>query len=346
MRKRLLFILQSLVFLSLGIFLVWWSIHKLSDKDYRDFISSLENANYYLLIPVFLILVASHLSRAMRWKVLMESMNYKPKLSNTFCAVMIGYLANLAFPRLGEVLKCTILGKYEKVPPDKLVGTILIERAVDMVSFFIIIIITLLTQADVVGAYTKKFLDKYILSQNTGAAAVKILFVLLLLAASFFLLKYVFKKFHHIKFVQKIKGIFKGIIVGLLSVKNLKNKWLFIFHSVFIWVCYAGGTYLGFYAIHETSSLPMLASFPVLVFATVAMLITPGGIGLYPVFVMEAMLLYNIPQSFGIANGWLQWSAQFFLILILGFICLLILPYLNRSKHEISQQYTQQDIHA
>lgn len=341
MRKRLLFILQSLVFLAIGIFLVWWSIHKLSEKDYREFINSLKNANYYLLIPVFLILVGSHLSRAIRWKILMESMNYKPKLSNTFCAVMIGYLANFAFPRLGEVLKCTILGKYEKVPPDKLVGTILIERAVDVVSFFIIIIISLLTQANIVGAYTKAILEKYIFSQDTGAATIKILVILLFIAAFFILLKYVFKKFHHIKYVQKIKGIFKGIIIGLSSVKNLKNKWLFIFHSVLIWSCYAGGTYLGFYAITETSGLPVLAAFPVLVFGTVATIITPGGIGLYPVFVMEAMTLYSIPESFGTANGWLQWSAQFFLILIVGFICLLILPYLNKSKNEISQQHTQ-----
>jgi hypothetical protein len=160
------------------------------------------------------------------------------------------------------------------------------------------------------------------------------------LVVSFLLLKWVFKKFHHIIFVQKIKGIFKGIIAGLLSVKNIKNKRLFIFHSILIWTCYAGGTYLGFYAINETSHLPVLAAFPVLVFGTVATMITPGGIGLYPVFVMEAMKLYNIPESFGTANGWLQWSAQFFLILIVGFICLLVLPYINKSRHEISKQHT------
>jgi uncharacterized membrane protein YbhN (UPF0104 family) len=270
----------------------------------------------------------------------MESMNYKPRLSNTFCAVMIGYLANFAFPRLGEVLKCTILGRYEKVPPDKLVGTILIERAVDVVSFFIIIIISLLTQADVVGAHFREIFNTYILSQSKSTATLKILFVLVILVVSFLLLKWVFKKFHHIIFVQKIKGIFKGIIAGLLSVKNIKNKRLFIFHSILIWTCYAGGTYLGFYAINETSHLPVLAAFPVLVFGTVATMITPGGIGLYPVFVMEAMKLYNIPESFGTANGWLQWSAQFFLILIVGFICLLVLPYINKSRHEISKQHT------
>jgi len=341
MRKRLFFILQYIIFLGLGIFLVWWSIHKLSDHDYLEFIGSLKNANYYLLIPVFLILTISHLSRALRWKILMASMGYKPKLSNTFCAVMIGYLANLAFPRLGELLKCTILAKYEKVPPDKLVGTILIERAVDLLSFFIIILISLLSQAKIVGNYAQVAFDKYFLSENTGMAIIKISVIVFSVAAAFFLLKYIFRKYLHIKFIQKIRGIFNGIVEGLLSVKKMKNKWLFIFHSVFIWCCYLAGTYLGFHAIKETAALPVLAAFPVLAFGTLAMIITPGGIGLYPVFLMEAMILYDIPESYGTANGWLQWSAQFFLILIVGFVCLLILPYLNKSKNEISQQHTQ-----
>jgi uncharacterized protein (TIRG00374 family) len=333
--------LQYVIFLGIGIFLVWWSIHKLSDHDYAEFIGSLKNANYYLLFPVFLILTASHLSRAIRWKILMGSMGYKPKLSNTFCAVMIGYLANFAVPRLGEVLKCTLLGKYEKVPPDKLVGTILIERAVDLLSFFIIIIISLLTQAPVVGSYAKAAIDKYLLSQNMGIAAIKISIVLGAATATFYLFRYIFKNYGHKKFIEKIRGVFNGIVEGLLSIKNMQNKWYFIFHSVFIWSCYLGGTYLGFYAIKETSGLPILSAFPVLAFGTVAMIITPGGIGLYPVFLMEAMKLYDIPESYGMSNGWLQWSAQFIIILFMGFLCLLILPYLNKTKNEISKRHTE-----
>ncbi len=341
MQKRLLSILKFGFFLGLGIFLVWWSIHKMSDENYQKFLIAIKTANYYLLIPVVFILTASHFSRALRWKILMGSMGYNPKLSNTFCAVMVGYLANFAFPRLGEVLKCTILGKYEKVPPDKLVGTILIERAVDLLSFFIIIVISLVTQAKVVGAYTKDIFEKYFLSQNKGIVATKMAIILFAMAAAFFLTKYIFKKYLHIKFVQKLKEIYHGIIEGLLSVKNLKNKWLFIFHSIFIWCCYLGGTYIGFLAIKETSVLPFLSSFPVLVFGTVATMITAGGIGLYPVFLMEAMKLYNVPESFGTANGWLQWSAQFLITLFVGFICLALLPYLNKTKNEIGTIDTQ-----
>ena len=271
----------------------------------------------------------------------MASMGYKPKLSNTFCAVMIGYLANLAFPRLGEVLKCTILAKYEKVPPDKLVGTILVERAVDLISFFIIILISLLTQAKVVGDYTKEILDKYFFSQRKDIAIIKIAIIIIVIGAVFFILKHVFKNYLHLKIVLKIKNIIKGIIEGLLSVKNMKNKWYFIFHSMIIWGCYLAGTYIGFYAIKETGTLPVLATFPVLVFGTVAMMITPGGIGLYPVFLMEAMKLYNIPESFGTANGWLQWTAQFLIIIVIGFMCLLILPYITKTKNESSQPHTE-----
>jgi glycosyltransferase 2 family protein len=335
MQKRLIPLIKYAFFLGLAIFLVWWSVHKMDDKNYNEFINSLKTANYYLLIPVFFLLTASHVSRALRWKVLMKSMGYNPRFCNTFCAVMIGYLANFAVPRLGEVLKCTILGKYEKVPPDKLVGTILVERAVDMFSFFIVIVISLLTQAKIVGTYAKTAFDKYFLSENITYSIIKIAVVLTVLVSGFFLLQYIFKKYQHINFIQKIKNIFDGVVEGLLSVKNLKNKWQFIFHSIFIWACYVLGTYIGFSAINETAALPFLASFPVLAFGTIATIVTAGGIGLYPILLMEAMKLYNIPESYGSANGWLQWSAQFVIILVVGFISLLILPYLNKSKNEI-----------
>ncbi len=341
MQKRLVSFLKYGFFLGLGIFLVWWSLHKMSDEDYQKFLTALKTANYYLLIPVFFILTASHVSRAIRWKILIKSLGYNPKLSNTFAAVMVGYLANFAVPRLGEVLKCTILAKYEKVPADKLVGTILVERAVDVLSFFIVIVIALLTQAKVVGGYVSEAFNKYVLSQDKTVVAIKAAVAIVVLTAAFFIIRFIFTRYLHIKIVQQLKNIYHGIIEGLLSVRKMKNKWLFIFHSVFIWGCYLTGTYVGFFAIQQTSVLPVLSAFPVLAFGTVATMITPGGIGSYPVLLAEAMLLYNVPQAYGNANGWLQWSAQFIIILVVGFICLAVLPYINKSKNEISTVDTQ-----
>lgn len=310
----------------------------MDDKNWEECKTALKSARYFLFIPVFFILVASHLSRAMRWKILMASLGYRPGLLNTFFAVMVGYLANLAIPRLGEVLKCTILGKYEKVPADKLVGTILIERAVDVVSLLVVFLIAIATQVNIIGAYAKQTVEKHFLSGKIELIIVKAVVIVASMVIAYFLLKFIFKKYSDVGFIKKINILFKGVGAGLASIKNLQNKRAFIFHSIFIWCCYAGGTYLGFFVIEETAHLPVAAVFPVLAFASVGMIITPGGIGTYQLFIMEVMLLYGIDKGHGYANGILQWLAQFFIILIVGFISLVALPYYNRKKPGIPLQ--------
>src|SRR5437867_1697282 len=131
MKKRYFTILQYLFFFGLGIFLVWWSVKDLSSDDKSQIKAALKNARYSLIFPVLGILFFSHYIRALRWKLLIEPLGHKPRVSNTFFAVMIGYLTNLAFPRLGEVLKGTVLARYEKIAVDKLFGTIIIERIID-----------------------------------------------------------------------------------------------------------------------------------------------------------------------------------------------------------------------
>ncbi|MBC7888364.1 MAG: flippase-like domain-containing protein [Ferruginibacter sp.] len=336
MKKAILTILKYLFFLGLGIFLVWWSIHKMGEKNWEECKTALESARYALLVPVFFILIASHISRAIRWRILMKPMGYKPGLVNTFFAVMVGYLANLAVPRLGEVLKCTILGKYEKVPADKLVGTILVERAVDVVSLLLVFIIAVATQAGIIGGYAKKTIQANFLSGNKEGIIIKLAIVIVTVIVIYFLLKFVFKHYGNIGFVKRIKILFKGVGAGLSSIKNLQNKTAFILHTVFIWCCYAGGTYLGFFVIPETSGLPIAAAFPVLAFASIGMIITPGGIGTYQWFIMEVMLLYGIDEGHGYANGMLQWVAQFFIILLVGFISLIALPYYNRQTTKLT----------
>ena len=332
MKKAVLTILKYLFFLALGIFLVWWSIHKMGDKNWEECKTAIASAKFILFIPVFFILVASHISRAMRWKILMKPMGYNPSLVNTFFAVMVGYLANLAVPRLGEVLKCTILGKYEKVPADKLVGTILVERAIDVVSLLIVFVIAIATQADIIGEYAKTTIRKNFLSGSTQGMIIKIIAIIAAVILIYFVLKFIFNKYQDIGFVKKVNILFKGVGAGLSSIKNLDNKTVFILHSIFIWLCYAGGTYLGFFVIPQTAGLPIAATFPVLAFASIGMIITPGGIGTYQWFIMEVMILYGIDKGHGYANGLLQWTAQFFIILIVGFVSLIALPYYNRNK--------------
>ena len=137
-------------FFLLGILLIWWSLHQIPPQEWDKFTKALAKSKFWLIIPIFFILGLSHFIRALRWRLIMEPLGYKPSIMNTFLAVLIGYLANLAIPRLGEVLKCTLLAKYEKVPAEKIVGTIVAERAFDVISLGIVFLLALTLQFNVI----------------------------------------------------------------------------------------------------------------------------------------------------------------------------------------------------
>jgi glycosyltransferase 2 family protein len=334
MNKKILSVLQYILFLGLSIFLVWWSLRKISDKDWEDISNAFRNANYWLILPVMLCLLLSHYSRALRWRILMEPLGHKPRISNTYMAVLIGYMANLAVPRLGEVLKCTILARYEKVPADKLVGTIVAERAFDVLCLALVIVITILTQADVIGGYVNETLSSIVQSKAGAFSVTRVLILVLVLALLVGGVIFVFKKFAHIGFIQKIRTIMAGIWRGITSARYLQQKGWFAFHTVFIWTMYLMSVYIGLFAMGETSIYGIKEALSVLTMGSLALIVpTPGGgLGVYPAFVQQTMEIYGLKESLGVAFGWLMWSVQFFFALMAGFVALMLLPYLNKSR--------------
>ena len=333
MNKKILSLLQYIFFFGLGVFLIWWSVRKIPEEGWINIKNALRNARYWLIIPVMACLLLSHYSRAMRWRILMEPLGYKPRVSNTYMAVLIGYLANLAIPRLGEVLKCTVLARYEKVPADKLLGTIIAERAFDVLCLVVVIIITVVTQVDVIGGFISELLGQALKSKTSGFTLTKVLFLLGILLAVFLLLVITFRVFAHINFIQRLKKILLSIWKGITSIRYVQHKGWFIFHTVFIWCMYLMGVLLGMYAIRETSIYGVKESLSVLTTGSFAMIVpTPGqGFGVYPWFVMKTMTIYNLKESLGFAFGWLLWSVQFFIILLGGFVALLLIPYYNKK---------------
>ena len=339
MRKRLLYILQYIIFLGAGLFLVWWQLKDMTVIEKKEFYASFNNANYWLIIPIVIMSLLSHLSRAIRWKYLMEPMGYKPALKNVFSVVMIGYLANSAIPRLGEILKCTFLARYEKLNVGKLVGTIIIERTFDFICFLIFIGFTILIQIDLVGNYVK---EKIILIGDTAGIPVwaNFLILIFIIAAIIIFTKQLFKKYPQNKLVSKINILFKSIGEGFKTIKTLQRKKLFLLHTFFIWALYLLQIYIGFQAMEGTAHLGIKAACSVLTLATLAMIATPGGIGSFPLFVMETLTIYSIASPVGKAFGWLIWGVSTGIIIIVGVTCLLIIPYINRKRNEISQQHT------
>lgn len=311
--------------------MVWWQLKGMSAADKAEFNHALHNANYWLMVPVLVMSLLSHLSRAMRWQLLLEPLGYKASLKNLFSVTMVGYLANAAVPRLGEVLKCTFLARYEKLKVDKLVGTIIVERAFDVISYFIFIAITVSLQYHVIGHFLQAKLSEF----NKGAGIPiwgKVLIALSAGLAALLLVRLLLKKMAHIDLVKKLQGVVQGLVQGFSTIKHLRRRKLFLAHTVFIWTMYLLQIYVGFFAIQATTHLGILPAFSVLTLATLAMILTPGGIGAFPFFVMQTLAIYLIPQQQGKAFGWLMWGASTSIVIVVGFACLLLLPYINKKK--------------
>lgn len=332
MNKKILQLLQYVLFLGIGVFLVWWQLKSMKPAEKEDFMLSLSKVDYRIVIPVVIMSLLSHLSRAMRWKILLEPLHYFPRLKNVFAVTMVGYLANAAVPRLGELMKCTFLARYEKLKVDKLFGSIILERTFDFVCFLIFIAITVLIQLDTVGAYFK---DK-IAAIAGGSASFSWLNALLLLltaAALLLFIRLILLRFPGNRVVQKVKGFISGILQGFAAIAQLKQQKAFVAHTLFIWGMYLLQVYVGFNAMESTSHLGMPAACSVLTLATLAMIATPGGIGSFPLFVMQTLAIYLIPETQGKAFGWLLWGVNTGIVIVSGVLAIILLPYLNKKKH-------------
>ena len=335
MNKKILSLLQYLLFLALAVFLVWWSIGKIDHKSWLNVKAAWLRADFWLLIPVILILLGAHFSRAVRWRILMQPMGYNPSVLNTFFAVLVSYIVNLFVPRLGEVMKCSIINRYDKVPTDKLVGTVVAERAFDLVCLAIVFFITFISQIDVIGGYTAELFSKIVNNgTSTGRRIINWLVVIMVLVGILTTIRWVFRKFAHVSIFQKIKEIIKNVLHGLTSIRYLKNKGWFIFHSVLIWVFYLAAIRVGMAAMKETSMYGIKESMSVLCMGSIGMIVAPGGVGAYPYAVQKTMVLYGMPEIMGVAFGWLLWGVQFFMVIFFGALSLILLPIINRKKKD------------
>ncbi len=333
MNKRIRTILQYCFFLGLGIFLVWWSVKDLTSEDKSQIKQALRTARYWLIIPVFGILFLSHFIRAIRWKLLIEPLGYKPSTTNVLFAVLIGYLANQAVPRLGEVLKCTVLSRYEKVPADKLIGTIILERVIDAITLLIVFGITLAIQPDIYTQlidtifHTKKVDD--------GTKTISSSFLLIILSGIVVIVLFIWmikKKKNFNDLLLLFKKIVSSIWQGLSTIQHLKKRWLFIFLTISMWSLYLAGGYLGFMALQETQQYGINEAFTVLSAGSVGMIVTPGGIGAYAYLLQKTMQVYGLNEGIALAFGWILWLAQTSVILMGGLISFVAIPYYNKKR--------------
>lgn len=316
MNKNTKNVLKIVLPLLLGGFLVWYS---LSDIKTDEFIGYFKNANYWWVSFGLFFGILSHLSRAYRWKFMLEPMGYKPAFTNSAMAVLVAYLVNYVLPRAGEVSRAVVMTNYENVPFEKGFGTIVAERVADMLMMLIIIIITLFIQFDFI-------LD--LLIQNFDPIKIGIMIAVLILFFIFFT--------HYVKKAKKglglrIKTFVSGLIEGVTSIFKMKKKWPFIFHTVFIWLMYIMMFWATIPAV-EGLNVPLGAILIGFIAGGFSIAATNGGVGLYPVAVTGAFLLFGVDEDLAKAFAWIMWVAQTAMIIVFGGLSFLILPIYNKNK--------------
>jgi len=278
--------------------------------------------------------VFSHFFRAMRWKMLIKPMGYTPSNRNITMAVFIGFFANLALPRLGEVSKCGALAKYEKIPMNKMIGTVITERGIDLITFVGLFLITVLYNFNKIGAY---FQTKVTTPLSEEISALQNPHVLIYTGLALLLITIIIIYYYRNRFSQKsinikINQLIKGLFEGIKSLSKIKNPFLFILYTSLIWIFYWLMTQVVFMSLAETINLDYGVGLVALMFGSVGLIVVQGGIGIYPAIIAETLFLYHIPETTGYALGWLLWSGQTLLIIVLGTISFGLLPVLNRKK--------------
>ena len=337
MKKQVKNILKFLFFLSIGILLIWLAVHNKTDEELNNIKLAIKQANYFWIGVSLVVTALSHIFRALRWRMLLKPLGHEPKISNTFFAVMVGYLANFALPRLGEVTRCGILTKYEKVPFTEGFGTVITERAMDLVCLIIIFFATLGLEFKRISGIANDLIFTTVAGKFHSLMQ-KQLFVIIggiMLLLIFGVLIYLRKKIQTL-ITGKAKGFIIGIWDGLKSVKNVDKPALFIFHTVAIWTMYILQVYVCFFAFAETSNLSIIISVVIMVFGSVGIIAVPGGTGAYQAIVIQILTtVYLISGTVAFAFAWAVWTTQFVLILSLGLISLVLLALLNKEEKQL-----------
>lgn len=295
-------------------------------------IESFIKADYFWLFSILIFGLFANFVRAQRWRLMLQPVGYNPGFWNTFFSINVMFFANLFIPRLGEVSRCGILAKYEDVPVEKSIGTMVVERIIDLICLLSLLGILLFCEYDLIfGLLQDTFSNKPTDGPQMSPLlkyGIPVLIVIGIVGVSIFIAR------KH-GFEQLKKTIYervKGLIEGVISIKRMQNFGQFIVLTIAMWIAYLMMSYVAFSSLEETAHLGVLPALGCLIFGGFAMVATPGGIGAYPLAVRAILALYGINEITGGALGTMIWASQTIGVFLSGLISLILLALVNPSK--------------
>ncbi|MEZ4876226.1 MAG: lysylphosphatidylglycerol synthase transmembrane domain-containing protein [Flavobacterium sp.] len=313
--------LSILVPLFIGIGIIYYQFSTLTLEEIDKIKISFQKANYFYIFLSLIIACVGYWSRAYRWKYSLHHLGYQTKFYNNFFTVSVSYLVNLTVPRSGEVSRAALLKKYENIPFDKAFGTIVAERIVDLAIFFLFVFIGFLLQFDK--------LNRFLIDKNVSLKTIGIFSTVGLVLFIFFILIWIYAEW---KIIKKLKKRLAGLTEGMTTIFKMKDKWKYLFHSFFIWFSYLSMFYVSIFALPETSNISFDIVIMGFIFGSLAIGFSNGGLGAYPFSIALVLSLYGISTESGTAFGWLVWTSQTLLTIVLGLVSYLLLPILNKNK--------------
>lgn len=324
--------------LALGLFLLWFISRGL---DFQLIATEFRNVNYFWIALAVLASIFSHMVRAIRWNLLIESMGYDTNASQTFHAVMTGYLSNLAVPRLGEITRCVMLGKMTNKPFNTLMGTVVSERVFDMFTLAFLVLLTISFQFSFLKAYLDWLLFDPVLQKGEENWFVLIVFGILVLVVITWMVIFLRKRLlDPVKgsFFHKLKRQLAGLKSGLLTILTMRRKALFLLYSFIIWVLYFFTVYLCFFAIEATSHLSVSAGITLLAVGSLGIVApVPGGIGTYHFLTMTTLgELYGIAAEPAISYAYISHAIQTIVVLLTGTISWTIVSLILKKNSAIA----------
>jgi len=331
MKAKFTDVLKVIIPLGIGVYVGWYQFSKLDSQQLESIMSSFRSANYWWVLFSLVLGFLSHWSRAYRWRYLLQPLGISTRFINSLFSVFSGYVANIILPRFGEVWRCVLVARYEKVSFEKLFGSVVAERIADVIVVSGVMALTVALQFALLGDKIDELVGDKFTTDSIAGMAVKLGFVAIIgLIVAFYGWR-LMKRSGHPLFV-KIRSVLSGLAEGVTSILRMERKWSFVIHTLFIWVMYLAMFYLPFLALPETANVPLGGVLAAFVMGSLSIALVQGGIGVYPIAVAQTLGLYGVPYESGLALGWIVWSAQTGMIVFFGVGSLVLMPLVNTKS--------------
>ena len=323
MNKKTSKTLWYVVFLALGVALLWFSFRNI---DLSQLWIDIKGAKYSWMLLSLACLAISLYFRALRWNIQIEALGYKTRTSSTYGAVLIAYLANCIFPRLGEVARCSVLKRKENIPFDKTFGSVISERIIDLLVLFGLAFLVIVFQWKLLGSLITSWMVP-LLNKLIDNVLLGIIVIVVGIALIIFLIKIIRRN-------KKIASLWHDFIDGIKSVITMKKKWRFVLYTLAVWGFYVLMTWLPFYMLSETSHLGIVEAITLLGIATLGVVApVPGGIGTYH-FIAITLLsgFYGISEQVAGSFAAINHGSQMIFYLITGIIAYVVMFFFDKRK--------------